>query len=155
MFPKILTQIFGSRNDRLLETYRRTVESINALEPRFESLSDAELRARTDEFRQRCAAGVTLDELLEMVPGPDFPTGGTIMGRSGIRNAYASGRGSVVCRAKYHVEEKKGRKQIVFTEGRLLDGDGNILAKASSTIRLVPNRHRAFDEVSELEQTVA
>ena len=64
MFPKILTQIFGSRNDRLLKTYRRTVESINALEPRFEKLSDAELRARTDEFRQRCAAGATLDDLL-------------------------------------------------------------------------------------------
>ncbi len=59
---------------------------------------------------------VTLDELLEVVQGPDFPTGGTIMGRGGIRNAYASGRGSVVVRAKYHVEEKKGRKQIVFTE---------------------------------------
>jgi DNA gyrase subunit A len=59
---------------------------------------------------------VTLDELLEVVQGPDFPTGGTIMGRSGIRNAYASGRGNVVVRAKYHVEEKKGRKQIVFTE---------------------------------------
>jgi DNA gyrase subunit A len=59
---------------------------------------------------------VTLDELLESVQGPDFPTGGTIMGRSGIRNAYASGRGNVVVRAKYHVEEKKGRKQLVFTE---------------------------------------
>jgi len=59
---------------------------------------------------------VTLDELLECVPGPDFPTGGTIMGRGGIRNAYASGRGNVVVRAKYHVEEKKGRKQLVFTE---------------------------------------
>ncbi len=50
---------------------------------------------------------------------------------------------------------ERAGKQTVFTEGRLLDGDGNILAKASSTIRLVPNRHRAFDEVSELEQTVA
>ena len=59
---------------------------------------------------------VTLDELLEVVQGPDFPTGGTIMGRGGIRNAYASGRGNVVVRAKYHVEEKKGRKHIVFTE---------------------------------------
>src|SRR5262252_4717728 len=59
---------------------------------------------------------VTLDELLELVPGPDFPTGGTIMGRGGIRNAYASGRGNVAVRAKYHVEEKKGRKLIVFTE---------------------------------------
>lgn len=59
---------------------------------------------------------VTLDELLEVVPGPDFPTGGTIMGRGGIRNAYASGRGNVVVRAKYHLEEKKGRKLLVFTE---------------------------------------
>ncbi len=59
---------------------------------------------------------VTLDELLEVVQGPDFPTGGMIMGRSGIRNAYASGRGNVVVRAKYHVEEKKGRKLLVFTE---------------------------------------
>ncbi len=59
---------------------------------------------------------VTLDELLALVPGPDFPTGGTIMGRSGIRNAYATGRGQVQVRAKYKVEEKKGRKLLVFTE---------------------------------------
>ncbi|HLU39362.1 MAG TPA: DNA gyrase subunit A [Planctomycetota bacterium] len=59
---------------------------------------------------------VTLDELLQEVPGPDFPTGGIIMGRSGIRNAYVTGRGSVTVRAKYHVEEKNKRKYIVFTE---------------------------------------
>ncbi|MGE3173387.1 MAG: DNA gyrase subunit A [Planctomycetota bacterium] len=59
---------------------------------------------------------VTLDELLAIVPGPDFPTGGTVMGRNGIRNAYATGRGSVAVRAKYHVEEKRGRKLVVFTE---------------------------------------
>ena len=59
---------------------------------------------------------VTLDELLTIVPGPDFPTGGTIMGRNGIRNAYATGRGSVVVRAKYHIEEKRNRKLVVFTE---------------------------------------
>ncbi len=64
MFPKILTQIFGSRNDRLLKTYRRTVEAINALEPQFEQIDDATLRAKTDEFRQRLAAGSTLDDLL-------------------------------------------------------------------------------------------
>ena len=64
MFPKILTQIFGSRNDRLLKTYRRTVDQINALEPQFEKLSDAELRAKTDEFRQRLQNGSTLDDLL-------------------------------------------------------------------------------------------
>ena len=64
MFPKILTQIFGSRNDRLLKVYRRSVEQINALEPQFEKLSDAELRGMTDTFRQRIASGTTLDALL-------------------------------------------------------------------------------------------
>ena len=64
MFPKILTQIFGSRNERLLKTYRRSVESVNALEAQFEKLSDSELRAKTDEFRQRVAAGTTLDDIL-------------------------------------------------------------------------------------------
>ncbi|KPF58726.1 preprotein translocase subunit SecA [beta proteobacterium AAP51] len=64
MFPKILTQIFGSRNERLLKTYRRIVDKVNALEPQLENLSDAELRAKTDEFRQRVAAGTTLDDIL-------------------------------------------------------------------------------------------
>ncbi len=64
MFPKILTQIFGSRNERLLKTYRRVVVQVNALETQFEKLSDSELRAKTDEFRQRVAAGSTLDDLL-------------------------------------------------------------------------------------------
>ena len=64
MLPKILTQIFGSRNDRLLKTYRRTVQQINAIEPQLEALGDAALRAKTDEFRQRVQQGGTLDELL-------------------------------------------------------------------------------------------
>jgi preprotein translocase subunit SecA len=64
MFPKILTQIFGSRNERLLKGYRRTVEKINALEPQFEKHDDAALRAKTDEFRQRLAQGTKLDDLL-------------------------------------------------------------------------------------------
>jgi preprotein translocase subunit SecA len=64
MFPKILTQIFGSRNDRLLKTYRRTVDTINALEPQFEKLTDAELRGKTEEFRKRVADGTSLDDLL-------------------------------------------------------------------------------------------
>ena len=64
MFPKILTQIFGSRNDRLLKGYRRTVEAINALESKFAALDDAALRAQTDAFRQRVVAGETLDALL-------------------------------------------------------------------------------------------
>ena len=64
MFPKILTQLFGSRNERLLKTYRRVVETVNALEAQFEQLSDEQLRAKTDEFRQRLTSGSTLDDLL-------------------------------------------------------------------------------------------
>ncbi|KGM41048.1 preprotein translocase subunit SecA [Aquabacterium sp. NJ1] len=64
MLPKILTSIFGSRNERLLKEYRRTVAKINALEPTFEPLSDDQLRAKTEEFKQRIAKGESLDALL-------------------------------------------------------------------------------------------
>ena len=64
MLPKLLTSIFGSRNDRLLKQYRRVVETVNALEPQFEKLDDAALRAKTDEFRQRVAQGASLDDML-------------------------------------------------------------------------------------------
>ena len=60
---------------------------------------------------------VTIDELMEHIPGPDFPTGGSIMGRSGIHSAYHTGRGSVIMRAKTHIEEvKKDREAIIVTE---------------------------------------
>jgi preprotein translocase subunit SecA len=59
-----LTKIFGSRNDRLLKQYRKTVERINALEAGLESLSDDELKAKTQNFRDRAAAGESLDDLL-------------------------------------------------------------------------------------------
>ena len=64
MLPKLLTSIFGSRNERLLKQYRRVVDQINALEAGLESLDDAALRAKTDEFRERFAKGETLDALL-------------------------------------------------------------------------------------------
>ena len=64
MLPKLLTSIFGSRNDRLLKQYRAVVQQINALEPQFEKLDDAALRAKTDEFKQRVARGESLDDLL-------------------------------------------------------------------------------------------
>ena len=60
----ILTRIFGSRNQRLLKQYRTTVDKINALEAAIEKLSDAELKAKTPEFKERIAKGATLDELL-------------------------------------------------------------------------------------------
>ncbi len=64
MFRKIARKVFGSRNDRLVKRMFQTVEKINALEPEVEKLSDDALRARTGEFRERLAAGETLDELL-------------------------------------------------------------------------------------------
>ena len=60
---------------------------------------------------------IDLDGLMEHLPGPDFPTGGTICGRYGIRQAYETGRGKVVVRARYELEEMRdGRTQIVFTD---------------------------------------
>jgi len=64
MALKFLTQIFGSRNDRLLKQYRKTVERINALESSLEPLSDDALRAKTDEFKKRVAGGEALEDLL-------------------------------------------------------------------------------------------
>jgi preprotein translocase subunit SecA len=64
MTKNLLTQIFGSRNDRLLKQYRKTVERINALETQYEKLSDDALRAKTQEFRERVAKGESLDDLL-------------------------------------------------------------------------------------------
>ncbi|MGN0593912.1 MAG: DNA gyrase subunit A [Hominimerdicola sp.] len=58
----------------------------------------------------------TLDELMESIKGPDFPTGGIIMGRSGIRAAYGTGRGKITLRAKTSIEEIKGRNCIIVTE---------------------------------------
>ena len=60
----------------------------------------------------------SLEEIVEVLPGPDFPTGGTILGREGIMAAYATGRGRVVIRAKAFVEEsdRGGRYQIIVTE---------------------------------------
>ena len=60
----LLTHIFGSRNDRLLKQYRKTIERINALESGLSALSEDALRAKTDEFKQRFQAGESLDDLL-------------------------------------------------------------------------------------------
>ncbi|MEG1773607.1 MAG: DNA gyrase subunit A, partial [Oscillospiraceae bacterium] len=60
---------------------------------------------------------LSLEQLMTHIPGPDFPTGGIIMGRSGIRAAYATGRGRILLRSKAHVEEmKNNRERIVVTE---------------------------------------
>ena len=64
MAINFLTQIFGSRNDRTIKQYRKTVAFINGLEAEYEALSDEQLRAKTDEFRTRVAQGESLDKIL-------------------------------------------------------------------------------------------
>jgi len=59
---------------------------------------------------------VPLAELCQLVRGPDFPTGGIIMGRQGILRSYSTGRGRVIVRARHHVEEVRSKEQLVFTE---------------------------------------
>lgn len=60
---------------------------------------------------------LSIDELMEYIPGPDFPTGGIIMGKGGIRNAYTTGKGRIILRAKAEIEEdSNGRQRIIVTE---------------------------------------
>jgi DNA gyrase subunit A len=59
---------------------------------------------------------ISAEELLEIVKGPDFPTGGIILGQSGIRSAFLTGRGSVITRGKTHFEESKDKKQIIVID---------------------------------------
>src|SRR3954467_13218974 len=64
MITNVLTKVFGSRNERLLKQYRRTVAAINALESAMANLSDPELRGKTEELKKRLAEGASLDEIL-------------------------------------------------------------------------------------------
>ncbi len=59
---------------------------------------------------------ITTEELMTYIQGPDFPTGGVIMGKSGIRNAYTTGRGRVILRAKAEIEEHNGKHRIIVSE---------------------------------------
>ena len=76
------------------------------------------------------------DELMSHVPGPDFPTGGIIMGRAGIHAAYRSGRGSIVLRGKHHIEEiRKDRDAIVFTEIPYQVNKSKLVERIAETMR--------------------
>jgi preprotein translocase subunit SecA len=64
MLPQLLTRLFGSRNERLLRQYRKTVQTINAMEPTYEAMDDATLRGQTELLKGRIAAGESLDAVL-------------------------------------------------------------------------------------------
>ena len=79
---------------------------------------------------------VTIDELIKVIPGPDFPTRGYIYGRSGIREAYTTGRGIITLRAKAHVEKMRGgREAIIVTELPYQVNKATLIEKIGELIR--------------------
>ncbi|MBO6512004.1 MAG: DNA gyrase subunit A, partial [Roseibium sp.] len=79
---------------------------------------------------------MSLEELMEIVPGPDFPTGGMILGRSGIRNAFQTGRGSIVMRAKVDIEEvRKDRNALIVTEIPYQVNKSTMIEKIAEQVR--------------------
>jgi DNA gyrase subunit A len=93
--------------------------------------------------------GANVDKLMRHIKGPDFPTGAIIVGRSGIRDAYRSGRGRIVMRARAHVEELRGGKSaIVVTElpyGVKKGGDAGVIRKIADLVQ-----DKTITEVSDL-----
>jgi DNA gyrase subunit A len=79
---------------------------------------------------------ITIDELMEIIPGPDFPTGGIILGRTGCRSAYQDGRGSIMLRSRHVVEEGRGdRRSIVLTEIPYQTGKNGLVEKIAEAAK--------------------
>lgn len=92
---------------------------------------------------------ITTEELMEHIQGPDFPTGGIIMGRQGIIDAYNTGRGKVVVRAKTEIEEaENGRETIVVTEVPYMVNKAEMLGRISEMIR--DKKIEGISEIREL-----
>jgi len=79
---------------------------------------------------------ITTEELMEIIPGPDFPTGAVILGRSGARSAYETGRGSIIVRSRYEVEEgRNDRRSIVLTEIPYQQGKNALVEKIAEAAK--------------------
>ncbi len=79
---------------------------------------------------------ITLDDLMAIIPGPDFPTGATMLGQGGARNAYATGRGSIMMRSTYVIEEGRGdRQSIVLTSIPFQVGKSGLVEKIAEAAR--------------------
>ena len=88
----------------------------------------------------------SLDELMEHVKGPDFPTGGVIMGRSGIRAAYGTGRGKIIVRAKAQIEEfKNNRERIVVTEIPFMVNKARLIEHMADLVK-----EKRIDQISDI-----
>ena len=78
---------------------------------------------------------LTLDELIAMVPGPDFPTGGIILGKAGIREAYRAGRGSILVRGRVAIETTKQREALIITEIPFQVNKATMIEKIAELVR--------------------
>lgn len=88
---------------------------------------------------------ISLEELLQIIPGPDFPTGGIILGREGIRAAYATGRGSIVVRGRATIERQGGKQVIIITEIPFQVNKARLLEKIAELVR-----ERRIDGITDL-----
>ncbi|MDZ4655171.1 MAG: DNA gyrase subunit A [Coriobacteriia bacterium] len=89
---------------------------------------------------------VSLDEIIQIMPGPDFPTGGIIMGRDGIRSAYETGRGSIKVRGKAHIEQTStGRMRIIISEIPYTVNKSKLVTKIADLVR-----EKKLTEISDL-----
>ncbi|WP_336294620.1 DNA gyrase subunit A [Bartonella sp. CB169] len=80
--------------------------------------------------------GITLDEIIEIIPGPDFPTGGIILGRAAVRSAYSTGRGSITMRAKVDIEEiRVGRQALIVSEIPYQVNKASMVEKIAELVR--------------------
>jgi DNA gyrase subunit A len=88
----------------------------------------------------------TIEELMTVLPGPDFPTGGTVMGLEGIRSAYETGRGSITIRGKAHIEQTStGRTRIIISEIPYQVNKSKMVAKIADLVR-----EKKLTEISDL-----
>ncbi len=78
---------------------------------------------------------ITAEELMEIVPGPDFPTGALILGRTGCRNAYQTGRGSIIVRSRHTTEQRGERRSIVLTEIPFQQGKNALVEKIAEAAK--------------------
>lgn len=89
---------------------------------------------------------ISPEEIMQYIKGPDFPTGGIIVGTRGLREAYLTGSGTITVRGKYHIEEKQGgRVNIVFTEIPYRVSKANVIAKIANLVR-----EEVITEISEV-----
>lgn len=90
---------------------------------------------------------IDIEELLDIIPAPDYPTGGIILGRAAIRQAYKTGRGGVIVRARAEIEEENGRERIVITEIPYQVNKANLIISIAELVK-----NKKIDGISDIKE---